>query len=516
MTSVVVGIDIGTSSCKIVAVSNDGSIVASVSRSYPLYCERSGWSEQEPADWWAAVDSGMPELSNKVLAAGHAIVGLGLSGQMHGLVCLNAAGDVLRRAILWNDQRSAQECDDITTSVGGIDVVVKLINNQLFPAVTAGKVLWVKRNEPAIFDQLALVLNPKDFIRYRMTGLAFTDVSEASGTGLFDVRTKTWSTPLVEACGLRAQQLPAIVESTAVTGVVSPERALSWGIPLDTPVYGGGGDSVIQTTSMGILRAGDVGVTLGTAGVIAAATEFCPDNEGGRLQVSANNAPGLWHVMGVSLSAAGAFQWLGDIVEQFKNVDGKVTEPDFTALSALAAQSPRGAHEILFLPYLSGERAPHLAPHASAVWIGLQRQHVAADLARSVVEGVLLNMRLTLEILEKAGVPCKRLILSGGATKSEFWRQLVADVFGREAVTFTGSAEGGAYGAALAAGVGQGMWDVYEDAFQQMAVQEEIHPDPVAARHYDKIFDVHKALFGQMAASYQDLERLKAAVSNDS
>lgn len=504
MTDVVIGVDIGTSGCKTIAVDAAGTVVASVVTDYPLYADRPGWSEQDPADWWRAACEGISTVARRV--GGSNVCAIGLSGQMHGLVALDADGHVLRRAILWNDQRCAGECDEVTEAVGGLGRLVSLTDNRMLPGFTGGKVRWFRDHEPELYARMARLSLPKDYLRFRLTGLFVTDESDASGTGFFDPRERAWVAEVVEACGLDTSMLPDVVPSTAQTGTVLPEVAAALGLPEGVPVFGGGGDAVIQTTSMGIVAPGDVGITLGTAGIVATASSFCPENTHARVQVSAGNAPGTWHVMGVSLAAAGAFQWLGEVVSTFAGLE----RPDFDALTALASRAPVGSGGLFFVPYLSGERSPHVAPDATASFLGLRRDHGAEHIARAVVEGAILNLRRILAELEDMQIPCNRIIASGGASRSPLWLSVLADVCGREVVTMTGSEACGAFGASLVAGVGCGLWPDFDTAFAGLHEVGRVLPDPERAAAYERIYRTHAELFGRLEDVHAALTHAQA------
>ena len=496
------GVDIGTSSCKVVAVDEAGTVAASASRRYPLHSPRPGWSEQDPEDWWAATDDCVREVTSALPNRGDEVVAIGLSGQMHGLVALDGDDRVLSRAILWNDQRCEAECRALTDAVGGADAVLAEIDNRLITGFTAGKIAWLRTHEPATFARAHRLLNPKDYLRLRINGQFLTDVSEASGTGLFDVANRRWSVRMLEAAGVTETMLPKVVESPDPTGPVLPAIAQRWNLADDVEVYGGGGDAVVQTASMGIARPGDIGVTVGTAGVVAAVSPICPANPTGDVQVSCYNARNMWHVMGVSLSAAGGLQWLTDILNQAPGAH----EVGFAALIDLAKDVPAGADGLLFLPYLAGERSPHYAPSASGALVGLLRMHGLGHLVRAVIEGALLNMREIVELFTALGIPCQRIVASGGATRDPFWLQTMADVFGTEVVTMTGSSEGGAYGAALVAGVGAGTWTSFDDVYDRLQVSARFLPDSATAQRYSRIYSGYRNLFGHLAAVYDDIE----------
>jgi xylulokinase len=499
--SVWIGIDNGTSACKVVAVDGDGRVVADSLHHYPMATPRPGWAEQDPADWWRAADQGVRDV---VAAIGDRPVrGFGLCGQMHGLTALDDDGEVLRSAILWNDQRAAPQCDEITERAGGLKGLLGLTQNRMLPGFTGGKLLWLRQHEPETFGRMRHMLNPKDYLRLRMTGEHVTEVSDASGTGLFDVRNRRWSTKLLELLDLPEELLPRVVESAEVTGGLSAEVASRWGVPAGTPVVGGGGDAVIQTTAMGVIGDGVLGVTLGTAGIVGGASTSCPEADG-RLQISCGNASDRWHVMGVALTTGGAFQWLRNALRPLM----PDADLEYPALVALARQAPAGSEGLLFLPYLLGERCPYLAPDARGSWVGLTPRHSAAHLSRSVLEGVLLNLREILAIFTSAGLTVDRVRASGGATVEPLWLQLLADVLQTEVRTVTGAEEGGAFGAALLAGIGTGNWASLEEATAAVQETSRIAPDVSLAGTYDALHGFHRQLFTALEPTFADMADL--------
>jgi xylulokinase len=493
-----IGIDLGTSTCKIIAVDPDGKVVAVASRDYPMINLRPGWAEQEPDAWWRATGEAMTDLVSQLPQNGAEVAGIGMCGQMHGLTPLDADGDVIRPAILWNDQRAAAECDWITERAGGLDELLRMTRNRMLPGFTGGKIVWLRDHEPDNYARMVRLLNPKDYIRYRMTGVYTTEVSDASGTGLFDVEHRTWSTELLGKIDVDPSLLPDVVESIEQTGALADDLCAAWGLPAGTPVFGGGGDAVIQTTAMGLIEEGSAGFTIGTAGIVAGGLSRCPDNPEGRVQVGAGNEPGRWHIMGVSLSAGGAFQWLRDALTPL-NDSQKVT---FERLISLAKGVEPGAGGVMFLPYLLGERSPYVAPDASASLVGLSQMHNVGHISRAVLEGVLMNLREILEVCVDAGLQTDQIIASGGATKERLWLQLLADVLGREVVTVTGASEGGAYGAALAAGVGAGVWPDLASALGAVQVERTFTPDPESVERYDTVFAAHRRLHDALGEVY--------------
>jgi xylulokinase len=398
------GVDLGTSGVKVVAVDDAGAVVETHTCSYPLQTPRPGWTEQRPDDWWDATLEAVRTVGARV---GGQVVGIGLSGQMHGMVALDRHGAVLRPAILWNDNRNAAECDLLLDRVGGLDGLLGLTNNAALPGYTIGKILWLREHEPEVFARLEVVLNPKDHLRWRLTGERVTDVSDASGFGALDVRHRRWSSDLMTALDLPGSMLPPVVESDAPAGRLTAEAAALTGLPVGTPVVAGGGDSVLQTTSMGIVSPGTLGITLGTAGILGAAVEHCPDNPQGRLQISCGNEAGRWHVMGVALSTGGALQWWTDALRAL------VPDASNATVTELATRSPVGARGVRFLPYLVGERAPHVDPDARATFVGLDLGHDLTDLSRAVLEGALLNLREIRDVMADAGVATDDVRVSG-------------------------------------------------------------------------------------------------------
>ncbi|MGY2130549.1 xylulokinase [Blastococcus sp. SYSU DS0617] len=501
MSDVWIGIDLGTSACKVLALGASGEVLTTATRRYPLNTPRPGWAEQEPNDWWEATDECVREVLGS-LGGRFTVQGFGLCGQMHGLTALGAEHEVLRPVILWNDQRAAPQCEEITERAGGLPGLLELVQNRMIPGFTAGKILWLRENEPQTYARMRHVLNPKDYVRLRMTGELVTDVSDASGTGLFDVRARRWSTRLLELLDLPEDLLPRVAESTDVTGGLTAEIAQRWGVATGTPVVGGGGDAVLQTTSMGVVEEGVLGVTLGTAGVVGGAMTSCPPAPDGRLQISCGNAPDRWHVMGVALNSGGALQWLRDALQPLTPAAGL----DYGRLVELAQQAPPGAQGLLFLPYLLGERCPHLAPEARGSWVGLTHAHTAAHLSRSVMEGVLLNLREVFDIQAAVGGRrAAQVRASGGATSEPLWTRLLADVLQTEVATVTGAVHGGAFGAAFLAGVGTGHWPSIESVADVVHVTGTTAPDPAVADVYADLHDVHRTLYEALRPAFASL-----------
>ena len=464
----VLGIDVGTSGTKTILVDGDRRVVASKTIEYPMETPQPGWTQQDPALWWdAAVKTIRIVLERSGVAAGD-IAGVGFSGQMHGMVALDADNRVVRPAILWNDQRTQSQCDEMVAACGGLEGLVKLTNNRMLTGYTGGKILWMKQNEPENFAKTRAVICPKDYIRFMLTGVVATDVADASGTGLFNVRERCWSDEAIEKVGLPRSLFQRAYESYEVAGHVTAEAAKRTGLPEGLPVTAGGGDAVIQTTGTGLVRQGILGVVIGTSGVVAMGLDGFKENPKGELQVFCNNAKHLWHAMGVTLAAGGSYRWFRDELCQDLVKQAAESGCDvYDLMSQEAAGVQPGCGGLLFLPYLSGERCPYPDPAARGVFFGLGLEHGHAAMNRAVMEGVTFSLRQVAERIFAMDPDMKpeKIILSGGGAKSEVWRQMAADIFGLPVVTISGSGEGGAYGAALVAGVGLGLWkDLVEAA----------------------------------------------------
>ncbi|MFV0383512.1 xylulokinase [Paracoccus sp. (in: a-proteobacteria)] len=492
------GIDIGTSGCKALLIDTQGAVIAADTATYPLSQPRPGWTEQDPALW---VDGARQAVAAALARAPQVeLLAIGLSGQMHGLTPLDRDGQVLRPAILWNDQRNAAECAELTRMAGGLDGLLAATNNRMLVGYTGGKILWMRRHEPDLFARMTVMLNPKDYLRLRLTGEIATEVSDASGTGLFDVRGRRWATALAERVGIDPALLPPVHESHVVSGRISQAGAGLFGLPKGVPVVGGGGDSVIQTIGSGVIAPGDLQTTIGTAGILAAALDTPRDNPDGRLQVFCNVAPDKWHCMGVSLNAGGAMGWFRDTV-----CAGQGAAMAFDQITAEAATSPPGARGLLFLPYLNGERCPHPDPQARGAFVGLTARHTRADMARAVMEGVVHAFADMHTLMQPMGISGKVIKASGGGARSQLWRQIQADMFGCDVVTTEGAAEGAAFGAALVAGVGVGVWS---DAPAAAAVCRDLtrdRADPSNAQVYGRAGCIYRELYPALSAGFAAL-----------
>jgi xylulokinase len=425
---------------------------------------------------------------------------------MHGLVLLDADGEVLRPAILWNDQRTGQQCTEITAWAGGLKRLLGVTGNAVLPGFTAPKIVWVRQNEPAVYDRVEHVLLPKDYIRYRLTGEFATEVSDASGTSLLDVGNRRWSATMAGLLAIPMGWLPDCYESHVVSGEISEAAAQATGLAAGTPVVGGGGDQAAQAVGSGIVNPGIISVTSGTSGVVFAyADTYAPEPEG-RLHVFCHAVPGAWHAMGVMLSAGGAFRWFRDALGAAEKEQAAASGKDpYDLLTAQAENVPPGAEGLLFLPYLTGERCPYPDPNARGAFVGLTLRHGKGHMVRSVLEGVSFGLRDSLELIKGLGVPIEQVRASGGGAASPLWRQIQADIFGTELVLVSVT-EGAAFGAALLAGVGAGVYkDVREGVEAAVRVVSSTQPDPASVQAYDQLYPFYRGLYPALKPTFDAL-----------
>jgi xylulokinase len=442
----VLGIDSSTTATKAVLVDDRGSVVAVGSSEYAFQTPRPRWSEQDPALWLEATTAAVGKVLTTAAIAGSDVAAVGLTGQMHGLVLLDAAGTVLRPAILWNDQRSGAECDEMRATVGR-QRLIEITGNDALTGFTASKLLWVRNHEPGVFSEIAHVLLPKDYVRLWLTGEYAMDRAGGAGTQLFDLAGRSWSAELLAALDLPDGWFPATFEGPDVTGTITAAAAAATGLAAGTPVVAGGGDQSANAVGTGALDPGVVTLSLGTSGVVFAATDAPVFDPEGRVHAFCHAVPGRWHLMGVMLSAAGSLRWHRDTLAR---------EASFAELDAEAATVGPGSDGLLFLPYLTGERTPHADPLARGAFVGLTVRHQRAHLTRAVLEGVAFGLADGLDLMRHAGVGrVDQIRASGGGINSPLWRQILADVLGASIATVN-TAEGAAYGAAVLAAVGAG------------------------------------------------------------
>jgi len=473
-----IGIDVGTSSMKTLLVDEAGGVVGSVTEFYPFESPKPLWSEQDPAHWWKATCVSIKRVLEENQIDARDVAGLGLTGQMHGLVLLDKNNQVLRPCILWNDQRTAKQCADITAKIGAARVL-ELTGNPVLPGFTAPKIAWVQENEPGIFSKAVRFLLPKDYVRFLLSGEHFSDVSDASGTSLLNVGKRDWSDEMCDALGITRSFLPELTESTVASTKVSVEAAAATGLLEGTPIAAGGGDQAAQAVGSGIVREGIVSATLGTSGVVFAHSDEYRIEPNGLLHAFCHAVPGKWHLMGVMLSAAGSFDWykstFGATEEKEAEASGKNV---FDILTQQAATAPAGCEGLLFLPYLSGERTPHPDPQARGTFFGMTLRHGKPHMTRSVLEGITYGMNDSLQLMRNLGIEISEVRASGGGAKSDFWLQVQADIYGAKVVT-TNVTEGAAFGAAVLAGVASGVYEDLEAAADQIVKNTgETDPGP--------------------------------------
>ena len=500
---VYLGIDIGTSGCKVVLIDNKLAVVATELIEYPLSTPQSNWSEQNPHDWWNATCNATKKLLSKVDNID--IKAISLSGQMHGLVPLDKDHNVIRPAILWNDQRNQKQCDEILAIVGGLDNILDFTNNHMLIGYTGGKILWLKEFEPENFAKLKLILNPKDYIRLKMTNEIATDVSEASGTGLFDVVNRNWSFDLIDKLSLAKDLFPPAYESNEVTGSISKEAAELMGINAGIPVVAGGGDAIIQSTGSGLITPGKLLTIIGTAGIYATVFTQAVRNEGGKIQFFCNNASNLWHGMGGMINAGGALAWLRNLFAKNKQVVAQ--EISYEEMMKDAGEIPPGCEGLVFLPYIQGERSPHRDPNARGVFFGLDIRHDHRHLIRAVMEGVVLNLAHIDDLFKKLNITSETIIATGGGAGSKLWRQMQADIFNCEVITVKGSTEGGAFGAAMLAGVGINHWSNLEEVCSLIEVDSRLEPIKDNLNLYEEVKAVHANLYPALKDSFQRISK---------
>jgi xylulokinase len=495
------GVDIGTSGTKTLLLDESGRVLASAGAEYPLSTPRPGWAEQDPHHWWEATQTTIREVLRRSGLPGSAVRAIGLSGQMHGSVFLDAAGDVIRPALLWCDQRTAAQCDWITRTVGA-ERVVDLISNPVLTGFTAPKIVWLRDHEPEAFARVRQVLLPKDYVRYRLTGAFATEVSDASGTALFHVRERRWATELLDAVGIPVDWMPECFESPVPSAVLSAAGAAATGLAAGTPVVGGGGDQAAGAVGNGIVESGIVSSTVGTSGVVFAFSDEPSVDPGLRVHTFCHAVPGKWHQMGVMLSAGGSLRWYRDTLAGPEVAAARERGVDpYEVITEGAAQAPAGCEGLLFLPYLTGERTPHPDPNARGVFFGLTLRHDRRHLARAVLEGVAYGLRDSFEILAGMGVPIREVRASGGGARSPLWRQIQADVTGREHVTINID-EGPALGVALLAGVGSGVWPDVAAACRAVIRVDERCPPGAEQAVYERYYPVYRSLYPHLREAF--------------
>lgn len=474
MAAKLLGIDVGTGGTRAVLLDDAGRVLGAATAEHAeMASPELGWAEQDPRDWWRATCLAVADCLTAAGATQAEVSAVGLSGQMHGLVLLDEKGAVLRPSIIWCDQRTEEQCREVTPRVGA-QRLIQLTANPALTGFTLPKILWVREHEPAIWSRVRSILLPKDYVRFRLTGVTATDVADASGTLLFDVVNRRWSAEMLKIFDIKPELLPRVFESPEITGKVSEEGANATGLREGIPVAAGAGDQAAGAVGMGIVAPGDVSATIGTSGVVFAATAKPVLEPEGRIHTFCHAVPGRWHVMGVTQGAGLSLRWFRD---QFAvSRDGK--KESYDDLAKEAEKAPAGSDGLLWAPYLMGERTPHLDPHARGALVGITAQHTRAHVIRAILEGVAFSLRDTFALFAALDVPVKSIRLGGGGARSPLWRQIQADIYGMP-VDLIEADEGGAYGAGLLAGVGVGVWKSVDDACKA-AVHVAKRVEPIA------------------------------------
>ncbi|MDZ4819394.1 MAG: xylulokinase [Planctomycetota bacterium] len=506
--SVFLGVDIGTSGTKTLAIDENGKILAEATENYPAYQPKPAWSEQDPDDWWKATVKTIQSVVQQAKLKSADVKAIGLSGQMHGSVFLDKNHQVIRRAILWNDQRTVAECEEIERRAGGRKALIKMVANPALPGFTAPKILWLRNHEPKNFAKLVKVLLPKDEIRRRLTGELATEVSDASGMLLLDVAKRQWSKTLLSKLELDPDLLANCYESEEITGQLTPAVAKQLGLSTDCVVVGGAGDNAAGAVGNGIVSKGTLSTSIGTSGVMFVHSDTVEVDPLGRLHTFCHAVKGKWHMTGVNLSAGGCLQWFRNQLCEADAKAAKRAKTDvYDLLAEEAAKVPPGSEGLFFLPYLSGERTPHADPHARGCFVGISLAHTRGHMVRSIMEGVTYALRDSLEIIRSLGVPVKQIRASGGGSKSPLWRQIQADIFGQKVVTINAD-QGAAYGVALLAAVGGAFKNVEEACKKTISVVQETPTQRPAAAYYDKAFPIYQDLYRSLKKDFQAIAAL--------
>jgi xylulokinase len=502
------GIDIGTTSTRAIIIDETGRVIASNNSEYPLIVPKSGWAEQHPEDWWNAATISIEDVIEKSKIPSKEILAVGLSGQMHGSVFLDSTGTVLRPAILWCDQRTQKQCDEIY-QIFGYQNFIKLSFNKALPGFTAPKILWLRENEPDNYKKIFKILLPKDYVRYMLSGIFATEVSDASGTILMDIVKRNWSEEILKGLEIGRGLLPDVYESFEISSRVNTKAARLTGLLQGTPIVGGGGDQAAGAVGSGIISPGLISDSLGTSGVIFSYSDRPVYDEEGRLHAFCHAVPGKWHLMGVTMSAAGSLKWYNDIFGPSKeSIEKNPGTESYKLLDLQAENIKAGSNGLVFLPYLSGERTPYADPDARGVFFGISYIHTQDHFVRSILEGVAFSQLDCLSLMKDLGISSKKIVLFGGGAKSKIWRQIIADVFDTKIATFNVD-QGPAFGAALLAGVGCGVFRSVQDAVSKtISEAEEIDPITDNVVEYNKIYKIYKSLYSNLKDDFKKLSNL--------
>ncbi len=502
MAEHVLGIDVGTGGTRALIVDRNGRIAGSATAEHQAFASpQIGWAEQHPADWWRACGEAVHRALASAGLGGDQIACAGFSGQMHGAVMLDEANAVVRPALIWCDVRTAPQCQELTGKIGA-ERLIQLTCNPALPNFTLTKFLWVRRHEPGNWRRVRSVMLPKDYVRFRLTGAKAIDVADASGTLLLDVAKRRWSAEVMKVADIDESLLPRLFESTEVCGTISGEGAAATGLRAGTPVVAGAGDQAAGAVGMGIVAPGAVSATIGTSGVVFAATDRPALDPKGRLHTFCHAVPGRWHVMGVTQAAGLSLRWFRDQIGVNSRERANGRDPYDLLTGEAAAVSP-GCDGLLWAPYLMGERTPYLDPGARAAWIGLTASHTRGHLVRAILEGVAFSLRDSFSLFAEMGVPVRRIRLGGGGARSPLWRQIQADVYGHE-VEILEADEGAAYGAAILAGVGAELWSSVDEACNQVVrVAGNVAPQRAVAEEMKDRYAAYRRMYAAITSVMQ-------------
>lgn len=504
-----IGIDIGTTSTRAIIIDEEGNLKASSTKDYPLITPKPGWAEQNPADWWNAAIHAIKDSIKSSRISPKDIAAIGLSGQMHGSVFLDKKGEVIRPAILWCDQRTQAQCDEIY-KIFGYENFIKLSYNKALPGFTAPKILWLREKEPENYSQVAQILLPKDYIRYRLSGEYLTEVSDASGTILMDIPKRNWSDKILEGLKINREFLPDVYESGKVTSYVSRAAASVTGLVQGIPIVGGASDNAAGAVGSGIIREGLISDSIGTSGVVFANSKNPLYDSQGRVHSFCHAVPGRWHLTGVTLSAAGSLKWYYESFGPSSKIKDSYAEAaGYELLDRQAEIVDAGSDGLIFLPYLSGERTPHADPYARGVFFGLSYLHDQNHFVRSIMEGVAFSQLDCLSLMRQVGIESDKVVLFGGGAKSSVWRQIISDVLSAKIVTLNVE-EGPAYGAALLAGVGANIYKSVEEATSR-TIKEISQTNPIEenVKKYENLYKVYKSLYEDLKDDFKNLHTVQ-------
>ncbi len=494
-----IGLDVGTSSLKTILINSRGKILAISNNRYPVYAPKQGWSEQDPQDWWRACIKGIKNVIDVSGISSQYISAIGLSGQMHGAVFLADGIKPLRRAILWNDQRTAKQCEYIEKKAGGRKKLIEMTGNPALTGFTAPKIIWLRDNELQIYKKVKHVLLPKDYIRFRLTGQYATDVSDASGMLLVDIKKRKWHDRLIDKLELSRDWFAKCYESSEITGFVTSNVARMIGLPSGLPVVAGAGDQSAGAVGTGIVSTGIVSATIGTSGVVFAYSDNPQFDSIGRMHTMCHAIKGKWCIFGCMLSAGGALQWAKDTL--YPNMS-------YDELISSANKAPIGCEGLFFLPYLTGERTPHADPYARACFIGLASRTDRNSIIRAVIEGVTFGMKTQVDIIRELGIKIKQIRLSGGGAKNKFWRQMQADMYNAPVLTVN-TTEGSAFGAAILAVVGIGEYDsVAQACLKMIKTRNLMNSIPENVKIYQQNHKIYDKLYYDLKCDFSELAKL--------